>query len=1585
METGSRPFGTLAAMLLSIASISLRAQVNVTTYHNDNVRTGQFTQESILTPSNVNSSQFGKLFTTAVDGWVYAQPLYLSNVAIDGGTHNVMYVATEHDSLYAIDADTGAIYWRVSLIAPGGSTIGSIADLNCGDLTPEIGITGTPVIDINTGTIYVVASSKVGSGYYQYLHALDISTAVEKFGAPINIQATATGKAADGDGTTLTFSTLHESQRAGLLLENGHVVIGWASHCDQSPWHGWVMSYNATTLAQEAVYNTSPNGYGNGVWLSNSGMAADASGNIYFATGNGSWNGTTDLGDSLVKLGPPSGGKFPLADYFTPYNQASLANNDQDVASTGPVLLPPLTNGKQLIALQAKEGKIYLLDSSNLGKFCPNQTPACSGADSQIVQEIPHATVGIWGAPAYWNGYVYWGAANKDTGVADHITAFSFNNNNSGLLSTTATSKSAATFGFSAPQPSISANGTANGILWGVDDSRSYTQCNGNVNCQILYAYDATNLATMLYNSNQAANNRDVPGGAVKWTTPIIANGKVYIGSQYAVSGFGLLSATPKTATPNFSPAPGTYTAAQSVTLADSTSGAVIYYTTDGSTPTSNSTKYSAALPIAATKTIKAVASAGNYLLSAVASGTYTISTPQAAAPAFSPAAGTYTSTQSVKLTDSTAGATIYYTVNGTTPTTSSAVYSAPITVAATTTIKALATATGYTNSAVASGTFTMASANNAPVNVALSSAANVYAIANDGTGPAGGGMDGFGSAYSATLLGSSVTWSGVTFAMGGAATLDAASGGTIAVPANNYSTMYLLATAVHGNAASQKFVVTYTDDTTSTFTQNLSDWHTPQSFAGESTAVTMPYRVLANGTLDNRTFYLYGYSFTINSAKTVQSLTLPNNRDVITLAIDFVPSAPTTLDPTISPVPGTYTAAQSVTLADGTSGAAIYYTTDGRTPTTGSTKYSAALPIAVTTTIKALAAASGYANSAVTSGAYTITLPTVAAPALSPAAGSYAATQSVTITDSTAGATIHYTVNGTTPTTSSAVYNAPITIAATTTIKALATATGYTNSAVASGTFTIASANNVPVNVALSSAANVYAIANDGTIPAGGGMDSFGSAYSATLLGSSVTWSGVTFAMGGAATLDAASGGTIVVPANNYSTMYLLATAVNGNAASQKFVVTYTDGTTSTFTQSLSDWHTPQSFAGESVAVTMPYRVLAKGTRDNRAFYLYGYSFAIDSARTVQSLTLPNNRNIVTLAIDFLPSAATATAPTFSPAPGTYTAALSVTLADSMSGAIIYYTTDGSTPTTGSTKYSAALPIAATTTIKALAAASGYANSAVSSGTFMITPLKVATPVLSPVPGIYTATQSVLLTDGTASATIYYTIDGTTPTTSSAVYTAPITVAATMTIKALATAAGCTNSTVAGGTYSITLPGSTASVAFGTAGNVYGVANDGSPVLHWGIDGSGHAYSAALLGSSATWAGISFSFGAAGIADAASDTTLALPASSFSKLYMLATGVNGNQVNQVFVVTYTDGTISTITQSLSDWRTPQNFIGETQALSYAYRLNPDGSTDNRTFYLYGYTLAIDNTKTLKSITLPSTNSVVLLALTLGS
>jgi hypothetical protein len=471
------------------------------------------------------------------------------------------------------------------------------------------------VIDPSTGTIYLVAFTKENGTYVHRLHAIDIATHAEKFGGPVVVNATVPGSGSGTVGGSISFNPLHSNQRAGLLLQNGIVTIAWASYCDHSPFHGWIISYNATTLAQQAVFNTTPNGSGGGVWMSGAGLAADANSSIYLATGNGDENASLEWGDSILKLSGPGSGSFAVADWFTPYDQQTLDVNDWDLGAGGVLLLPNLPSGQQLLVQASKKGTIYLVDRNSMGKYC--STCTSTGGDTQIVQVIPNALTGMWGMPAYWNGNVYFGGAYYYGGSGDTLKAFSFNANNSGRLSGSPTSESAEVFNFSGPTPSVSANGNTNGIVWALDNGSHASTC-----CQALHAYDATNLGRELYNTNQAPNNRDVPGGAVKFTVPAIANGKVYVGSQATLSIYGL---PPPAATPSFSPVAGTYPSPRWVSILDSTAGTTIYYTTNGSTPTTSSIVYASPIRVSATATIKAIAVGGGFSSSAVGSAIYTI------------------------------------------------------------------------------------------------------------------------------------------------------------------------------------------------------------------------------------------------------------------------------------------------------------------------------------------------------------------------------------------------------------------------------------------------------------------------------------------------------------------------------------------------------------------------------------------------------------------------------------------------------------------------------------------------------------------------------------------------------------------------------------------------------------------------------------------------------------------------------------------------------------------------------------------------------------------------------------------------
>ncbi len=506
------------------------------TYHNDNARTGHNLNETSLTPANVNSNSFGRLFSYSVDGQVYAQPLYVANVAITNkGPHNVVFIATEHDSVYAFDADTNAgsnaaPLWQVSFIAPAsGVTTVPNSETGSADVSPEIGISSTPVIDAGTRTLYVEAKTKEAVGlatsYIHRLHALDLRSGAEKFGGPVMIGAAVpgTGDGNDGGGH-VPFDGLRHINRPALLLLNGVVYIAYASHGDTSPYHGWVFGYDAQTLQRRAVFNTTPNGGLGGIWQAGDGLAADLAGNMYCMTGNGTFNSTNgSYGDSFLKL-TLSGGNLNLVDYFTPFNQQSLSDRDADLGSGGVVVLPDAVGSlahPHLLVGAGKEGKIYLLDRDNLGHF--NATN-----DDQIVQTVTQAINNSFDTPAYFNNTLYY------LGFGDVLKAFRFSG---GLLLPNPISRAGTAFGVWGATPSISANGTNNAIVWALQ-----TDAYASGGPAILHAYNATNVAEELYNSSQAGS-WDNPGGAVKFTVPTVANGKVYVGTSSRLSVFGNVTA----------------------------------------------------------------------------------------------------------------------------------------------------------------------------------------------------------------------------------------------------------------------------------------------------------------------------------------------------------------------------------------------------------------------------------------------------------------------------------------------------------------------------------------------------------------------------------------------------------------------------------------------------------------------------------------------------------------------------------------------------------------------------------------------------------------------------------------------------------------------------------------------------------------------------------------------------------------------------------------------------------------------------------------------------------------------------------
>lgn len=514
-------------------SIAVTDLAGVTTYHNDNSRDGVNAQEYALTTSSVTSSSFGKLFSCTVDGAIYAQPLWVPNLTIASAQHNVIFIATQHDSIYAFDADTNTPctpLWHANLLdsahgATSGETSvpsvnpGSLVGLGHGDIAPEVGITGTPVIDLSTNTLYAVSKSVIPSGptFFQRLHAIDLFTGSEKFNGPVPIAANFPGTG-DG-GTTTTFVPREENQRAGLALVKGVVYIAWASHEDVPPFYGWLIGFNAADLTQASVLNVDPNAGEGGIWMSGGAPAADSSNNIYLLTSNGLFDASSatppanDYGDSFLRMDTA----LNVLQYFTPSDQASDQLNDRDFGSGGAAVLIDLpangANPTHLVVGGGKDGALYVLNRDSLG----------GSGDDNAWQRISSGSNGIFATGAFWNSTLYL------AGVHGKLEALTLNPATAKLNAAPASTSTMA-YGFPGATPSVSSSGNANGIAWTLDESQYCTAHAPGCGPVVLHAYDATNLATELWNSTQGTGNN--AGYPVKFAVPTVANGKVYIGTR---------------------------------------------------------------------------------------------------------------------------------------------------------------------------------------------------------------------------------------------------------------------------------------------------------------------------------------------------------------------------------------------------------------------------------------------------------------------------------------------------------------------------------------------------------------------------------------------------------------------------------------------------------------------------------------------------------------------------------------------------------------------------------------------------------------------------------------------------------------------------------------------------------------------------------------------------------------------------------------------------------------------------------------------------------------------------------------------
>jgi Chitobiase/beta-hexosaminidase C-terminal domain len=1395
-------------LLFLAAAGSLFAQApNVLTWRYDNTHQGQNTQETILTPANVNTNTFGKLFSHTVDGQVYAQPLYVANLTVNNATHNVIFIADEHDSVYAFDADSNGgadsgPLWQASMLstahgATSGATTVPSSDVQTGtgDINPEIGISSTPVIDINTQTLFVVAKTKENGSYVQRLHALSILDGSERSGSPVAISASVTGNGNGSSGGKLTFSTLWQLNRPALGLFNGSIYIAFGSHGDNGPWHGWVLVYNETTLKQTAAVSQSPNGDGNGIWMSGAGLPIDtvsANGRAFLATGNGDLTtyppltNNVDYGESVLRYDLANGG-FAISDAFTDYNQSALTGADLDQGSGGVLILPDQPGAHTHLLIQiGKEGRILVLDRDGLGGYVgPN-----AGSNTNAVQDITGAlgvNTGLWSTPAYWNGNVYmW--AESDALKMIPIT--------SGVLAKKATAQSSVTSLFPGATPVVSSNGTTNGIVWALLTSGYKT--NGD---SILYAFNAGNVAQELYSSSQNPS-RDNAGLAVKFTVPVITNGKVYVGANGQVDVYGLLNAQQQAPAPVISPAGGTYSGSQQVTITDTVSGAAIYYTTDGSAPTASSTRYAGAFPLAADATVQAIASASGYLQSAVASATFNFNT-QTPMPQFSPATGTYTTTQSVTISDSTSGAVIYYTTNGSTPTTSSTKYTGPISVNSSTVINAIATLSGLTNSNLATASYTI-QPNGTEINYGSGfssvagltlngSATNVddsrLQLTTDLTFQAASvfyntpvNITSFTTDFAFQL--SNALADGFTFTIQNVGpTVMGGDGGSLGYGPNpNTGTTGGIAKSVavkfdfynnngEGTDSTGLYLngaaptVPAVDMTSSGVLLNSGDTITAHmTYDGVNLIMTLTdivvnktfthtFPIKIPATIGSSLAYIgfTGGSGGESSSQKILSWTLTSQSESVTQT------------PVLSPAGGSFAAAQQVSLSDGTAGAVIYYTIDGSVPTTSSTVYGS--PISVdtgTVTIKAIAQAPGLTASSVGSETYIIQLASAATPAFSPGTGTYTSAQSITLSDATPGATIYYTTNGTPPTTSSAVYSSAIAVTANTTLEALAIAPGFAQSLVASAAYVIQSGGAGNINFAggfpnatglqLNSLAKVN---NNFLELTDGGTFEGTSAFWTTPVNIQAFTTNFSFQLSTAS----ADGFTFTVQGVG-------PTALGGDGGSLGYGPNPNTGATGGIARSVAIKFDIYSNSGEGADSAGLF--INGGPPTTPAIDLTSSGIVLSSGDTISAQLVYNGTTLTLSLTD------TVTKKTFSHA-------FTVNIPSTVGGNTGYVGFTGGTG--GST------------------AIQNIQTWAFTSGTMQV----AADPIFSPLPGTYTSAQDVSLSSATTGATIYYTVDGSTPTHSSTVYSGPIVVNGTsLTIRAFASATGYQDSPVVVGTYQI-------------------------------------------------------------------------------------------------------------------------------------------------------------------------------------
>jgi hypothetical protein len=1349
-------------------STSAWGQFTVVTQHNDIGRTGQNNNEVTLNPSNVNSSQFGLLFSQPVDGQIYAQPLYMQALQIPGaGTHNVVFVATENDSVYAFDADTDGgpdqgPLWHASLLSPaygaaaGATPVSSteIAD----DIVPQYGITGTPVIDPVAGVLYVVGFTQEGSSYVLRLHALSLTTGAEMPHSPVTIQAQVAGTGNGSSGGVLNLDPRWENQRNGLLLLNGILYIPFASHADNGDWHGWLLSYNPTTLTQIAAYSASPNGVGSGFWMSGDGLAADVIdpvghpfGRLFLATGNGDYKSSTpysnamDYGDSILNL-DLSNGVPTVQDEFTPFNQATLDTSDGDLGSGGLTVLPTQTGTyPNLLVQEGKGGTLYLIDRDAMGGY---------GATDNVVQEINSSASGngVWGGPVYWNGYVYTDESHNP------VKSYALNN---GVL--TLSSVSPEKYSFPGPGLSISSAGTTNGLLWAIE-SDSY-DVGGNA---VLRAYNASNLATEYYNSNQIPG-RDGAGPAVKFAVPTVVNAKVYVGTGNQLDVYGLLNELPSIAPPVITPGTSTFTQPIQVTISDATPDATIFYTTDGSAPSTASAVYIGPITVNTTQTITAIATAPGYDWITPVSATFT-SLDNTPTPSMSPYGGTFTTLPTVTLTDSNSKAVIYYTMDGTTPTNASPEYTGPITLTGSKTIKAIAFAPGLNGSGVDSQTYTTQSG--VDFSLGFAQAPSIMTF-NGSTGLddsrlqlTNGYTSDTGSAFVTYKLNiqafttqfqfqlSNPQADGITF------TIQGSKPGAIG-PFSG-----ALGFATIPNSVAIKF-----------------DFYNDQGEGADSTGLyingaepTIPALNLSTSGINLGSGDLMGVNLNYDGVNLEMTIT-----DEVTAA--------------------TWSCVWQVNIPQIVGGTTAYV------GFTGSTQTLTASQKIATWTYTALAPGQPVAT---------------ATPVIFPGTSNYGPAQTATLSSKTANAAIYYTIDGTVPTTTSPLYTAPFPVKSTEMINAMAVGPTGVVSGMSSATMEIASGvtNAVPAYSPTNHGFSYGQIILNGATLVSGTLEpagqtintqsleltdgSLGEAHSAFFANPvniqaftsdfdfqlpTASAEGFAFviqnaglnAVGTSFGCGFGSGGAGNAIANSVA----LAFDINGTAGlGANTALLYVNGSIPANTTATNLGNNGIMLSsGHSIHVHAAYdgnnlsALITDNTNGANVTLVYplgipavvGGNTAYVGFTGATSATAGATQNIQDWTYAIATPAQPFTAiPVISPAGGTFTGPTTVTISDATPNAVIYYTTNGVTPTTASPVYTGPIAVNATGTIEAVALAPNDALSIPASDGFTIQAPSIAYPA-----GF--GGEGIALNGATITGTTLQLTDGGSNEARSAYFTAPM------------------------------------------------------------------------------------------------------------------------------------------------------------------------------------------------------------------